>query len=81
MKKVSNDLKMTQNPSIKANVTESNLDIKKQINRLRDEALKYHEEPVPGKFVIMPSKSLNNPHDLALAYSPRVAEPCLDIAK
>jgi malate dehydrogenase (oxaloacetate-decarboxylating)(NADP+) len=36
---------------------------------------------LPGKYVITPSKSVANPTDLALAYSPGVAEPCLEIAK
>ena len=40
------------------------------------EALDYHEFPVPGKLAIQPTKPLSNQHDLALAYSPGVAEPC-----
>jgi malate dehydrogenase (oxaloacetate-decarboxylating)(NADP+) len=44
-------------------------------------ALAYHEEPIPGKFKIVPIKPMATAKDLALAYSPGVAEPCLEIAK
>ncbi len=47
--------------------------------RKRD-ALEYHEFPVPGKFEIVPTKPLSSQRDLSLAYSPGVAEPCLEIA-
>ncbi len=46
---------------------------------LKQSALKYHEEPVPGKISIAPTKALNNSHDLSLAYSPGVAIPCMEI--
>ena len=42
-------------------------------------ALKYHQEPKPGKFDIVPTKAMVSSNDLALAYSPGVAEPCLAI--
>ena len=45
------------------------------------EALDYHEFPRPGKLEIEPTKPLSSQRDLALAYSPGVAEPCLAIAK
>src|SRR5574338_1562714 len=45
----------------------------------RDEALEYHERGRPGKIAVVPTKPLNNQRDLALAYSPGVAEPCLAI--
>ena len=45
---------------------------------LKEEALKYH---LGGKISIQPSKALNTSYDLSLAYSPGVAEPCLEIAK
>jgi malate dehydrogenase (oxaloacetate-decarboxylating)(NADP+) len=45
----------------------------------RDEALDYHERGRPGKIAVVPTKPLNNQRDLALAYSPGVAEPCLAI--
>jgi len=35
--------------------------------------------PRPGKFDIVATKAMNNAKDLALAYSPGVAEPCLEI--
>ncbi len=48
---------------------------------LRQAALDFHEFPVPGKIEVTPTKSLATQRDLALAYSPGVAEPCLDIEK
>lgn len=42
----------------------------------RREALEYHRYPKPGKFEIVPTKPLSSQRDLALAYSPGVAEPC-----
>jgi malate dehydrogenase (oxaloacetate-decarboxylating)(NADP+) len=48
---------------------------------LREAALEYHEQPVPGKVAIHATKQLLNQHDLALAYSPGVAAPCEEIVK
>ena len=48
--------------------------------RLREDALAYHELPTPGKLSVVPSKKLTNQHDLALAYSPGVAIACEEIA-
>ena len=45
------------------------------------EALIYHAKPQPGKIKIVPTKPYATQRDLALAYSPGVAEPCLEIAK
>ena len=47
----------------------------------REDALDYHSAGRPGKIAVVPTKALNNQRDLALAYSPGVAEPCLEIAK
>jgi malate dehydrogenase (oxaloacetate-decarboxylating)(NADP+) len=47
----------------------------------RQEALDYHASPKPGKIAVVPTKPLTNQRDLALAYSPGVAEPCLEIKK
>ena len=47
----------------------------------REEALDYHARGRPGKIAVVPTKPLNNQRDLALAYSPGVAEPCLEIKK
>ena len=47
----------------------------------RREALIYHAKPQPGKIKIVPTKPYSSQRDLALAYSPGVAEPCLEIAK
>ena len=49
--------------------------------QLRQAALDFHEFPIPGKIAVTPTKSLETQHDLALAYSPGVAEPCLEIEK
>lgn len=45
---------------------------------LKEEALKYH---LGGKIDIKPSKPMDSSHELSLAYSPGVAEPCIEIAK
>lgn len=44
-------------------------------------ALHYHANPIPGKIAVMPIKAMANQRDLALAYSPGVAVPCLEIQK
>ncbi|SLN53682.1 NADP-dependent malic enzyme [Roseovarius albus] len=46
---------------------------------LRQAALKYHEFPQPGKLEVRATKPLANGRDLARAYSPGVAEACLEI--
>jgi len=48
-------------------------------NNLRQAALDYHEFPKPGKLEIRATKPLANGRDLARAYSPGVAEACLEI--
>ncbi len=45
----------------------------------RDEALDYHARGRPGKIAVVPTKPLTNQRELALAYTPGVAEPCLAI--
>jgi len=45
----------------------------------REDALEYHSSGRPGKIAVVPTKPLNNQRDLALAYSPGVALPCLEI--
>ena len=47
----------------------------------RREALIYHAKPTPGKIKVVPTKPYATQRDLALAYSPGVAEPCLEIKK
>lgn len=49
--------------------------------KLRQAALDFHQFPIPGKIEVIPTKSLATQQDLALAYSPGVAEPCLEIEK
>ncbi len=46
-----------------------------------EEALRYHSEGRPGKIEVVPTKPYSTQHDLALAYSPGVAVPCLEIEK
>jgi malate dehydrogenase (oxaloacetate-decarboxylating)(NADP+) len=46
---------------------------------LRRAALEYHEQGVPGKISVTPTKQLSNQRDLALAYSPGVAAACEEI--
>jgi len=50
-------------------------------NSKRLEALLYHAKPTPGKIQVVPTKKYATQRDLSLAYSPGVAEPCLEIAK
>ncbi|QMU63208.1 MAG: NADP-dependent malic enzyme [Flavobacteriaceae bacterium] len=50
-------------------------------SRKRREALLYHAKPKSGKIEVVPTKKYATQHDLSLAYSPGVAEPCLEIAK
>lgn len=47
----------------------------------KEAALEYHQYPRPGKIEIVPTKPYSSQQDLALAYSPGVAYPCLDIEK
>ena len=47
----------------------------------RRAALVYHAKPRPGKIEVVPTKSYDTQRDLALAYSPGVAIPCLEIEK
>ena len=47
----------------------------------REDALEYHAKGRPGKIEVVPTKETKTQRDLALAYSPGVAEPCLEIAK
>src|SRR6201985_3057900 len=44
-------------------------------------ALNYHSKGRPGKIQVVPTKPPNSQRDLTMAYSPGVAEPCLEIAK
>ena len=50
-------------------------------NPKRREALLYHAKPKPGKIEVVPTKKYATQRDLSLAYSPGVAEPCLEIVK
>lgn len=47
----------------------------------KEDALKYHAEGKPGKIEVTPTKPYSSQADLSLAYSPGVAEPCLEIEK
>jgi malate dehydrogenase (oxaloacetate-decarboxylating)(NADP+) len=50
-----------------------------KISRL--DALNYHEKGRPGKIEVVPTKPHSTQYDLSLAYTPGVAEPCLEIHK
>ncbi|MBT33470.1 MAG: NADP-dependent malic enzyme [Thalassobius sp.] len=47
----------------------------------REDALEYHKKNSPGKIEVIPTKDSKTQRDLALAYSPGVAFPCLEIAE
>jgi malate dehydrogenase (oxaloacetate-decarboxylating)(NADP+) len=47
----------------------------------KEDALNYHSLGQPGKIEVVPTKMLSSQQDLALAYSPGVAEPCKEIAQ
>ena len=51
----------------------------KKINK--KDALNYHEFPTPGKIQVVPTKKHATQRDLGLAYTPGVADPCLEIEK
>jgi len=53
--------------------------MQKQIRK--NDALEYHSKGRPGKIEVIPTKDTKTQRDLALAYSPGVAEPCREIAK
>ncbi|MBP0614179.1 NADP-dependent malic enzyme [Jiella mangrovi] len=63
---------MSTNQSPEGGETMSDLD---------KQALFFHRHPKPGKLAIQATKPLGNQRDLALAYSPGVAAPCLEIAR
>ena len=50
-------------------------------NLLKRDALRYHSQGKPGKIEVKPTKPHATQRDLSLAYSPGVAEPCLEIEK
>jgi malate dehydrogenase (oxaloacetate-decarboxylating)(NADP+) len=47
----------------------------------KQDALDYHELPTPGKVEVVPTKPCLTQRDLSLAYTPGVAQPCLEIEK
>ncbi len=47
----------------------------------KQDALDYHQQGRPGKIEVIPTKPYSSQRDLTLAYSPGVAEPCLEIEK
>ena len=48
---------------------------------LKEDALSYHASGRPGKIKVVPTKPTDTADDLSLAYTPGVAEPCLEIAE
>src|SRR5690606_16123170 len=59
----------------------SEMDSSKKRSEFDRGALFYHQFPTPGKLEIQATKPLGNQRDLALAYSPGVAVPCLRISE
>lgn len=51
------------------------------ISFTKQDALDYHSTGKPGKIEVIPTKSYSTQRDLSLAYSPGVADPCLEIEK
>ena len=62
-----------------ADSSSKNLDTRKKVRK--EEALAYHAEGRPGKIEVIPTKPCATARDLSLAYSPGVADPCLEIEK
>jgi malate dehydrogenase (oxaloacetate-decarboxylating)(NADP+) len=54
--------------------------MEKQKQLRKEQALEYHAKGRPGKIEVVPTKETKTQRDLSLAYSPGVAEPCLEIA-
>src|SRR2546423_10140614 len=50
-------------------------------DKIGDDALEYHSSGRPGKIEVIPPKPPGTQRDLALAYTPGVAKPCLEIAR
>ncbi|MGF1476940.1 MAG: NADP-dependent malic enzyme [Geminicoccaceae bacterium] len=51
------------------------------VGQLDDDAIRYHEDPTPGKLQVVATKPLTTQYDLALAYSPGVSAACNAIAE
>ena len=62
-----------------AHAEKSDEEVERKLSDLDEAALYYHRFPLPGKLEIQATKPLGNQRDLALAYSPGVAAPCLAI--
>jgi len=54
---------------------------RRTLSRMKTDALRYHSEGRPGKIQVVPTKPCLTQRDLGLAYSPGVAEPCLEIER
>jgi malate dehydrogenase (oxaloacetate-decarboxylating)(NADP+) len=54
--------------------------MEKDLHMRREEALEYHRSGRPGKIEVVSTKAVSTQHDLSLAYTPGVAEPCREIA-
>ena len=52
-----------------------------KMSDIYQQSLEYHKAEPHGKFSVEPTKSMKTQKDLSLAYSPGVAQPCLEIAK
>lgn len=68
-------------PGVRSALLTCTLKPKKMAKITREEALNYHSEGRPGKIEVIPTKPHSTQWDLSVAYSPGVAEPCLEIEK
>jgi len=71
---------MSQEPRITPSIS-APAPVQQAEDLLSQNALDYHEFPKPGKIAVLPTKSMVNQRDLALAYSPGVAAPCVAIQR
>ncbi|MDO4427429.1 MAG: NADP-dependent malic enzyme [Moraxella sp.] len=72
---------MTRSAEEKVKDTVFDSEVNSEKAQFEQAALHYHEHPRPGKISVTPTKQIANQRDLALAYSPGVAVPCLEIEK
>jgi malate dehydrogenase (oxaloacetate-decarboxylating)(NADP+) len=74
------DQHMRQSPLVAGGLAMADKQKRADMSEFDQNALFYHRHPKPGKLEIAATKPLGNQRDLALAYSPGVAAPCLEIS-
>ena len=62
-------------------IIDNKITVKTMVKITKEAALLYHSQGKPGKIEVVPTKPYSTQTDLSLAYSPGVAEPCLEIEK